>query len=560
MEKRENKSNTLKWIYEYAKESLWRILLLTVLSGMMAGSFILLALVSSRLLDIATGSREGSIGREVFFLILLIALQALLNILNSNLRVRATTKIEMQIRKGLFASILKKQYQDVMHIHSGEIMNRMTSDIDIVVSGVVSLLPQTISLFTKLAAGLAVLFSIDARFTLIVLAVGLAVCAFIRIFSKRFKYMHKEMQRTNGVVRSYLQECIENLIVIKSFANEEAVCDKLDEFQKDNYRIRILKNAVNNLANTMIYVLFTAGYYAALVWGALQLSAGQITFGTLTAFLQIIQQIKAPFRNMSGLIPQYYNMLASAERLQELEDMPDERERGRIADPKAFYEDFLALSAQDVTFSYDEHVILEHASLRVEKGELVALVGESGIGKSTMMKLFLHLMPCETGELYLETKNSRRKIDAGTRNIFSYVPQGNMIMSGTIRDNITFCSQAASDESIRKAAEAACIWEYISSLPNGLDTVLAERGQGLSEGQIQRLAIARAVLNDAPILLLDECTSSLDKETEWKVLQNIKRMNTKTILCISHTEAGVACCDRVMRIENRRFVEVNVRE
>ena len=149
------------------------------------------------------------------------------------------------------------------------------------------------------------------------------------------------------------------------------------------------------------------------------------------------------------------------------------------------------------------------------------------------------------------------EIDAGTRTVFSYVPQGNMIMSGTIRENITFCNPKVTDEEIQRAARAACIWDYIETLPNGLDPVLSERGEGLSMGQIQRIAIARAILDDAPILLLDECTASLDKETEWNVLQNLKKMNTKTIICISHTAAGVQCCDRAVRIENRKFKEVD---
>ena len=530
---------------------------MAVFSGLIAGSFILLALVSSAILDIATGSREGNIWIQVLFLILLILLQAVLNIVSSNVRIRVTTKIEMRIRQGVFSMILKKQYGEVNKIHSGEILNRLTSDVDIVVDGIVSLIPQAISMLTKIVAGLVVLFSIDARFTGLVLAVGGLVCIFSRIYSRHFKYLHKEVQRTNGVVRSYMQECLENIVVIKSFVNEQAVCGKLNDFQRDNYKIRIKRNAISNIANTLVYVMFTAGYYAALAWGALQISAGVMTFGTLTAFLQIIQQIKAPFRNVSGLIPQYYSMQASAERLMELEEMEEEQAESKISDVHRFQKEFRAITAEDVVFSYVEgEPVLENASLRIEKGELLAIVGESGIGKSTLIKLLLHLMPCDKGHLYLETDAEKIEIDAGTRNVFSYVPQGNMIMSGTIRDNITFCNEDVTDEEIKRAAQTACIWDFIETLPNGLDTVLTERGEGLSMGQVQRIAIARAILDDAPILLLDECTASLDKDTEWQVLQNLKKMNTKTIICISHTSAGIACCDRVLQIENKKFTEV----
>lgn len=555
MEKK--KITSLQWIYMYGKKSLGAVCLLAVFSGLIAGSFILLALVSSAILDIATGSREGNIWIQVLFLILLILFQAVLNIVSSNVRIRVTTKIEMRIRQGVFSMILKKQYGEVNKIHSGEILNRLTSDVDIVVSGIVSLIPQAISMLTKIVAGLVVLFSIDARFTGLVLAVGGLVCIFSRIYSRHFKYLHKEVQRTNGVVRSYMQECLENIVVIKSFVNEQAVCGKLNDFQRDNYKIRIKRNAISNIANTLVYVMFTAGYYVALAWGALQISAGVMTFGTLTAFLQIIQQIKAPFRNVSGLIPQYYSMQASAERLMELEEMEEEQAESKISDVHRFQKEFRAITAEDVVFSYVEgEPVLENVSLRIEKGELLAIVGESGIGKSTLMKLLLHLMPCDKGHLYLETDSGKIEIDAGTRNVFSYVPQGNMIMSGTIRDNITFCNEDVTDEEIKRAAQTACIWEFIETLPNGLDTVLTERGEGLSMGQVQRIAIARAILDDAPILLLDECTASLDKDTEWQVLQNLKKMNTKTIICISHTSAGIACCDRVLQIENKKFTEV----
>ena len=554
---KKKKISSLQWIYQYSRHFIGYIFLLAVISGTIAGSFILLALVSSNVLDIATGSRTGNLWAQIGLLGLLIIFQAVLNIASSNVRIRTTTKIEMRMKQGVFAKVLRKQYQEVSKVHSGEILNRLTSDIDIVVGGIVSLIPQAISMLTKIVAGVFVLFSIDARFTGLVLCVGGLVCVFSRIYSRHFKYLHKEVQRTNGVVRSYMQECFENLIVIKSFVNESAVGGKLNEFQQENYKIRIKRNTISNFANTMVYVLFTAGYYAALAWGALQISVGAMTFGTLTAFLQIIQQIKAPFRNVSGLIPQYYSMQASAERLMELEEMTDEQAESKILDVMQFYRDFMGIVVDNVTFSYTEgEKVLENVSLRVEKGELLAIVGESGIGKSTLVKLFLHLMPCSEGKLYLETVSEKIEIDAGTRNVFSYVPQGNMIMSGTIRENITFCNPKVTDAEIQRAAEVACIWDYIETLPQGLDTVLKERGEGLSMGQIQRIAIARAILDDAPILLLDECTASLDKETEWNVLQNLKKMNTKTIICISHTAAGIRCCDRAVKIENKKFIEV----
>lgn len=548
--------STMRWIYEYSRSNLIWVLLLAVLSGGIAGSFIMLALMSRRFLDIATGAEQGNLNVQILFILGLILFQAVLNIICSYVRMRVTAKLEIQIRTGIFSTILRKKYHKIVYMHSGEILNRMTSDIDIVVGAVVGMIPQAISMFTKIGAGLIVLFVMDSGFTAVVLGIGVLVCICSRIYSRHFKYLHKEVQRTNGKVRSYIQECVENLMVIKSFTNEEAVCDKLKEFQSENYHIRVKRNTVSNLANTLLYVMFTSGYYAALVWGALQISVGAMTFGTLTAFLQIIQQIRIPFQNVSGLIPQYYSMQASAERLMEIEQMEEESFQPMLLNLSEFEKDFQAIIAEQVTVSYEDGApVLEKVSLRINKGDFAVIVGESGSGKSTLMKLLLQLIACEQGQLYFETAQGKIPIHAGTRNVFSYVPQGNMIMSGTIRENITFCNDKTDESAICNAAKAAGIWEYIKTLPQGLDTMLSERGEGLSEGQIQRIAIARALLNDAPILLLDECTSSLDKETERSVLQNLKKMSGKTIICISHTEAGISCCNRVFRIKNRILKE-----
>ena len=400
-----------------------------------------------------------------------------------------------------------------------------------------------ISLGTKLIVGLLVLFRIDFSFTFLILTIGMLMCVGSRIYSRKFRYLHKEVQETSGVVRSFLQECIENLIVIKSFSNESWIGEQLSAHQQKNYQKKIKRNTISNLANTTMYVMFTAGYYAALVWGAVQISRGILTFGTLTAFLQIIGQIRAPFRNISGLIPQYYSMLASAERLMELEELSDELRQNEISHPHSFYEKMQAIVFENVSFSYEDGAILKDFSVRIEKGSLNAVVGTSGKGKSTMMKLLLGLISCDKGKIYFENQEEKVLLDAGSRNLFAYVPQGNFILSGTICENITFSNQKATEADIISAAKTACIWEYIKELPKGLDTILKERGSGLSEGQIQRLAIARAILSDAPILLLDECTSALDEETERKVLKNLKKLHTKTILCISHKAAAIHCCD-----------------
>ena len=545
--------NALKWIYKYTGSQLWWVVFLSVLTGAISLGFIWLALVSSEILDIATGDIKGSILFAIFKIILIIALQGGLNILYCNILIRAIGKIDIKIKQGLFNCLLNKKWTKINEYHSGELLNRFTSDVDIIINGVVSIIPNGIALATRLIAGLAVLFSIEPRLTAAVVLFGIFIAIASKIYSKHFKYLHKALQGANGVVRSFIQECIENVIVIKSFANNEIVASRLKEKQLKALKLMYKKQTISNIADTGVYILFTGGYYAALIWGALKISSGSITFGVLTAFLQIIEQIKAPMRNMSGLVPAFYSMIASSERLIELESLEYEPNFNQSISADKLYDDLISINFENITFSYKEDKVLENASTVINKGEVVAIAGPSGIGKSTMMKLILALIEPQSGNMYLKLKNKNIPIDASCRGLYSYVPQGNMILSGTIRENIAFCKPNASDEEIIKSARLAMIWDFIETLPEGLDTIIGERGLGLSEGQIQRLAIARAFLCDAPILLLDEATSALDEGTEKGLIENIKSLKNKTCIFISHKHKTIEMCDRIIQFNNKKL-------
>ncbi|MCD8089031.1 MAG: ABC transporter ATP-binding protein/permease, partial [Clostridiales bacterium] len=471
----------------------------------------------------------------------------------SNIRIRAMGKIEISIKQGVFGKLLKKKYTGLTAYHTGEIVNRMSADVSVVIEGIVDLLPVAVSIATQIVSGFAVLVYIDAKFTLIVAAVGVILFFAGRIYAKHFKYLHKEVQTSDGVIRSFIQEIFENIIVIKSFSNFLPVGGRLMEKQLESYKIKLKRNTVGNVANTGVYVLFTASYYGALIWGAFKIVAGSITFGTLTAFLQVIDQVRAPMKNMSSLIPSYYSMIASAERLMELENMEDEA----LSPCNIKYKDILALEIDNLTFGYSgKELIFDRSFGKIEKNRLTTVIGPSGEGKSTLLKLILGIIEPESGGLYFKTKKGRVKIDGGFRELFAYVPQGNMVLSGSLRDNIRFFNEETSDEKIIEAAKTAQIYDLIESLDDGLDTVIGERGLGLSEGQVQRISIARAILNGAPILLLDEATSALDAETEDRLLRAITGLKNKTCIFVSHKEAAVSCCDKILNISKGKISEV----
>ncbi len=556
----EKSKYVLKWLYKYIKGQLWWVAFLAVLTGAISLGYILLALVSKNILDIATGDYDGSMLLAIGGVIGIIALQSLLNILYCNIAIMAIGKISIKIKQGLFNSLIGKKWTEVNLFHSGEILNRFTSDVDVVVDGVVSIIPSAISLGTRLVAGMAVLFAIDWRFTLAVVIVGAFVFAASKIYSKHFKYLHKENQRARGIVNSYIQECVENIVVIKSFANFGVVSSKLMDKQMDYLKIMYKKQRISNVANTAVYILFTGSYYAALVWGAINIGMGVLSFGTLTAFLQILDQIKSPMKEISGLVPAFYSSIASAERLMELENLENENVVEYNESAQSLYSSFNSIIFDNVTFAYKDETVLQNASAVINKGDLVAVAGPSGIGKSTMMKLILGLIEPDKGNIYIDTKNGRIPLDAGLRKLFAYVPQGNMILSGTIRENISFCCPEASTEDIIKASKNAMAWDFIKELPKGMETVIGERGLGLSEGQIQRIAVARALLSDAPILLFDEATSALDESTEKSLIENLNRLNNKTCIFISHKHRTIKMCSRIISFNNKSLKECSFEE
>lgn len=553
MAKKESNKNTLKWIYARTKKYLPLIIAVSVVTAFSACTGVGIALVTKRIFDIATKDSKGSLVFAGLTLFAIIAAQVVLSAVQSFLSAYANGKLTVSLRSYLFTSVLKKKYSSLASFHSGDILNRFTSDTEVVVSGAVSIIPSVTSMVTKIVTGIGAMLVLNPYLAIIILLLGIAVPAIGRVINKRYKRLHKECQKTEGKTRAFLQECFENVVVIKSFVSEKPFKARLGSFMDENFKLKMKRTSVSVLAHICLYSFFTVGYYAVLVWGAGSIAAGTITYGTLMAFLQLISQLRAPLQNVSGIMPKYYSALASAERLMELEDLENEEPALSEGKINALKSDFLRLEVNKVSFSYGGEEILENCSFTAEKGHITALTGESGSGKSTLFKLILGLYEPRSGSI---TVNGETEVDTSIRGLFSYVPQGNMVLSGTVRDNITLCDPNIAEEKIINAAKAAEIYDYIAALPEGFDTVLSERGAGLSEGQLQRISIARALLNDAPVLLLDEATSALDEATETKVLGNIKNMTDKTVIFITHRNTSLKVCDKIVRVENKKFTVI----
>ncbi len=549
--------SSISWLWKTTKPQMWLIILYSLSSMLTSASYVVPALLSKEIINVAvsaatSGTSPGDIIKYTLYLMGFVVLTIAVLIFNSHLCAVISGRLELQLRHNFFESITKKKCAKISSLHSGEILNRFTSDIDIVVSGITNFIPETLSLFSKAVAGFVVIITFSKGYAATIVGVGILIIICALLFKRIFKKTHKQIQESSGVMRGFAQECIENIVVVKTFANRIPLLNKLDNYMKKIYKLKIFKNHIGNVAGGGATFLYKIGYYATLCWGAFMIANKTMDYGTLMAFMQIVSQIVTPFFGASNLITHFYSTLASAERLCELEAIEDE-EIDECIDFDSIYENIEYICAENINFKYDIDDIIEDSSFSIKKGSCVAITGPSGAGKSTLFKLMLGLYDQNSGKLYAQTKDGKIPLSPSTRPLFAYVPQGNLLISGTIEENIKFANYNASDEDMINAARTACIYDFIKELPNGFDSEIGEHGAGLSEGQVQRIAVARALCCGAPILLLDECTSALDPKTEEEMLKNIEALGTKTIFFISHKNAALSICDTHLKMEDKKY-------
>lgn len=544
-------SRTWRWIVQNGKKSFPIIILLSVISMALSLIQVRFATASKSVMDIATKQADGVLYRAFLVLVALLVIRLILQITVNYLNVHACSRFEISLKRHIFSILLKKDYLSVSKFHSGELMNRIDSDVAVIVNGIIDILPYAVMFLTSIIGAFFVLYRIDGTLALIILCVGPLVGIGARIYSAKYKKMHKLCQEYDGRTKSFMLEILQNLLVVKSFGCEEKMLDKSEVLQTRSYKLRIKRVTVSVFAQIGMFLIFNAGYYFAMAYAAYKLSLGEMTYGDVTAILALVSQIQSPFKSISSLIPRAFAVAASVERLLELEDVADEPLGGEEL-PKHVYEKMGSIVFDDVTFSYSDDAVVSGINIDVKKGECAVIAGESGAGKSTAIKLLLGIMSPQKGKIYLEYDGQELAVGRDTRDLFAYVPQGNLILSGTIRENIAFAREDATDEEIINAAKVAQIWDFIKTLDKGLDTELGEKGLGLSEGQIQRISIARAILHDAPVLLLDESTSALDSQTEKNLLSAIREMTDKTCIIVSHKQAAFDICDKVIYIEKKK--------
>ena len=545
----------LRWVWRISAGTRWEVLWLLILNVLSGGSGVFLAWTLRDMIDAAVAGDGAGFLRKGGLFLGVILLQLLLRALIRHSHEHASATLENRLKKRLFETLLHKEYASVTRVHSEEWMNRLVSDTAVTATAIVSIVPQMSGMLVMLVSAVgAVLVMLKAAMWAIVPA-GVIISLMGYLFRKKLKAMHKEIRETDGKVRVLLSERLSELMIVRSFRREQTAVRQGEEAMQKHRAARMRRNRFSNFTGFAYGLLMRSLYAGAAIYCGYGILKGTVSYGTFAAVLQLVGQIQTPFANLSTFLPQYYAMVASVERLMEAESFPDDCPEGQLDQEeidRLYHGSFRGLRFENVSFAYpdrEERVsVLKDVSAEAKKGEIVAVVGPSGQGKSTLLKLLLCLYPVDGGQRLLQTDAGEEPLRAAHRGLFAYVPQGNRIFSGTVREALTFGDGDVGDEAIWRALDVAAA-DFVRELPEGLETRLGERGAGLSEGQLQRLAIARALLSEHPILLLDEATSALDEGTEARLLDNLKRMTDRTVLIVTHRPRVREISDRVWEVE-----------
>ncbi len=546
-------SKTIKWIFHKTKSNRLNFILLNIINITYSFLSIYIILISKHVIDAATTGTSTQLKAYILQLITLALVAIALRAILASLDAATRSKLEISFKQDILENILKRNYEKITKFHTGDLMTRIVSDVDIIIDTLVSLIPNILSMITKLVCAVILLFQISRQFVGILLLGGIVLFVVINLFKPYLKNIHKKVQESSSNVRLFFKEVFENILVIKIFQAENPILDKSQELQNIKYDLQMKQRTLSIASNTGLNSIFQVVYIYALIWSSYNLLMKNITVGGLTSIVQLVTQIQAPIISLSRSVQNVFHMIGSAERIIELEKIEKDVIETNI-DNKKLYDNLNSIIIENVNFTYQNKQIFKQLNLTIKKGENIVIYGESGIGKSTLLKLILGIIQKDSGEIFFRLKDGNTQpINVDTRNMFSYVPQGKLILSGTIRENITFVNPNISDADLEKALEVSCCKSFIEQLEKGLDTKIGERGSGLSEGQLQRISIARAIASNAPILILDEITSSLDTKTEEDVINNIKNLQNITCIIVTHRNSIAKLCDTEYVVENKNI-------
>ena len=511
-----------------------------------------------RAIDIASGALDGSLYVAVGVMAALILGEFAVGISRVWVRNILGVKAQNRMQQRVLARLLRSEWRGREAMHSGDIINRLEQDVKTVVTFLTETLPSTVSTMAMFVGAFVYLFQMDTWLAITTVAILPVFILVSRVYIAYMRRYNRKVRDTDSLIQSLLTETMQHRMLVKTMEADGQMLERLDNTQQTLRQWVRKRTAFSVASNFFLNLGFSIGFLVAFLWGALRLYAGTLTFGGMTAFLQLVNRIQGPARDLAKLVPAFVSVFTAAERLMELEDIPEEQQGESCMLPAP-----CGIRFEQVTFNYGapgQQPALRDFSVDFKPGTCTAVMGETGTGKTTLIRLLLALVKPQEGEISIyssETSNtcptsstsqtSFSSLSPLHRCNFVYVPQGNTLLSGTLRENLQLGSPQATDHQMREALQMACA-DFVAELPDGLDTRFSEQGGGLSEGQAQRIAIARALLRPGSIMLLDEATSALDVETEKKVLENILSDHRRTVIFVTHRPAVVNYCDQVVTI------------
>lgn len=498
-------------------------------------------------IDVAAGTIDGNIYVAVAIFGILILASFALSISAIWVRNILGIKAQNQMQRQLLDRMLRAEWHGKESRHSGDVLNRLETDVNVVVDFLAETIPNTLSVLALFIGAFWYLFSMDAMLAIVTIAIIPLFILLSKLYVRQMRNLTRTVRNSDSKVQSVLQETIQNRMLIKTLESGDAMVGKLAGTQQELRQNVVRKTTFSVFSNLILNVGFAAGYLVAFLWAAIRLSQHTLTFGGMTAFLQLVNKIQGPARNLTKLVPAFVSVLTAAERLMELEEDPME-EQGDSIPMKAP----CGIRFDNVSYAYDneEQLTINNLSFDFKPGSCTALLGETGAGKTTIVRMILALLKPKSGAITIYNNKVEEQLSPLLRCNLVYVPQGNTLMSGTIRDNLLLGKPDATEEEMKESLKKSCA-EFVMQLPDGIDTICTEKGGGLSEGQAQRIAIARALLRNRPIMIFDESTSALDPETERQLLANILSKKDKTIIFVTHRPAVVEYCDHTLKINKQ---------
>lgn len=544
---RGNQVRYAKWMMQYTKPYIGRILLMMLISLLQTIGTLVMVQITKVIIDNATDGADY-VYLIIIYVGLVVAMQVF-NIIATLFSTMLTERFSFGIRKQIYEKIINSHWMDVKKFHTGDLMTRLTSDAGNIADGVIGTLPNIIQLSIQLVLMFFMLFYYSPLLAVFALLVAPVAAISSWWFGRKLRKLQVKLQESEAAYRSFMQESLANLLIVKAFANEEYSSEKLTDLRENRFYWLFKRTKMSVVTSTAMSMSFQIGYIAAFAYGALQISRKVITYGTMSVFLSLVNQVQAPVMGLAQQIPKVVSILASAGRVMELQNIPVEDKNDTNISAKQ-----VGVEVNNMSFGYTDELVLEDVSLKINPGEFVAIIGESGIGKTTLIRVIMSFMSNIKGQItFFNEVGEKETANARTREFISYVPQGNTLFSGTIRENIRMGNLNATEEEMIEALKLASGYDFVMELPQGIDTVIGERGHGLSEGQAQRIAIARAFVRKSPFMILDEATSALDETTELQVIRGLQQLTPKpTCLIITHRKSILQYCDRELKIEDKK--------